>query len=146
MVTRSCKYLWQTKTLISSTTIVSVTTKPCRMVNCRDGFLPRKSHDPLITWSGKIMWQTKTIIFTLPIAIPMDTKLGRVLTYHERLPPIKLLDPIIAWSCKIKRQNGLARSRDKLKPLLYLNYHCLWSLDARLETYPEGLLSYSLKI
>ena len=40
-------------------------TKPKRMITYVDGFLPIKSHDPLITWSCKITWQTKIIISSL---------------------------------------------------------------------------------
>ena len=37
--------------------------------------------------------------------MPMATKLGRVVTYHEELPSIKSHDPL---------SRGLARSHDKL--------------------------------
>ena len=36
--------------------------------------------------------------------MPIATKLGRVVTYHEGLPPIKSHDPLITWSCKITWQ------------------------------------------
>ena len=36
--------------------------------------------------------------------MPMGTKLGRVVTYHEGIPPIKSRDPLITWSCEITRQ------------------------------------------
>ena len=29
------------------------------------------------------------------------TKLGTVVTFHERLPPTKSHDPLITWSCEI---------------------------------------------
>ena len=37
----------------------------------------------------------------------MVTKLGRVVTYHERHPPIKSHDFLITWSCKITQQTEL---------------------------------------
>ena len=36
--------------------------------------------------------------------MPMATKVGRVVTYHEGLPPIKSHDRLITWSCKITGQ------------------------------------------
>ena len=33
--------------------------------------------------------------------IPMVTKLGNVVTYHEELPLITLLDPLITWLCEV---------------------------------------------
>ena len=43
---------------------VTMATKLGRMY--RDGLLPIKPHDALITWSCEIKWQNKTIIFLLP--------------------------------------------------------------------------------
>ena len=36
--------------------------------------------------------------------MPMTTKFGRVLTYHEGLPSIKSHDPLIMWFCEITQQ------------------------------------------
>ena len=36
--------------------------------------------------------------------MPMTTKLGRVVTYHEGFPSIKSHDPLVVWSCKITWQ------------------------------------------
>ena len=44
------------------------------------------------------------------------TKLCRMQIYLKRIPPIKLFDPLVT---------GLARSRDRLKPL-YLHYHSVY--------------------
>ena len=30
--------------------------------------------------------------------MPITTKLGRVITYNEKLPPLKSCDPLITWS------------------------------------------------
>ena len=49
----------------------------------------------------------------------MVTKLDRMVTYLDGLPPMKLLDP---------RSRGLARSRDKRKPL-HLHYHRAYGLQ-----------------
>ena len=32
------------------------------------------------------------------ITIPINTKLGKVVNYCERLPPLKLLDPFVTWA------------------------------------------------
>ena len=68
-----------------------MTTKLDRMESDPDSLLPLKSHDPLIMWSGEITWQTKISSLT----IPMATKFGKVVIYHEELPLIKLLGPSI---------------------------------------------------
>ena len=36
--------------------------------------------------------------------MPMTTKFGRVLTYHEGLPSLKSHDPLIMWFCEITQQ------------------------------------------
>ena len=48
-----------------STARVPMANKLSRIVTYLDGLLPRKSHDPYITWSCKIMWETTTIISPL---------------------------------------------------------------------------------
>ena len=64
----------------------------------------------------------------------MATKLGRILTYLEQFLPINLLDPLVMWSCEITWQTKKLR----------LYYHRLIAAKlAKLQTYPEGLLSYS---
>ena len=64
----------------------------------------------------------------------MATKLGRILTYLEQFLPINLLDPLVMWSCEITWQTKKLR----------LYYHRFIAAKlARLQTYPEGLLSYS---
>ena len=76
----SCKVMWQTKIIISSTR-VSMTTKLDRMVTYFETLKKKsyihmndnltwwvttyKLHQPLITWSCKIKWKTKTIISPL---------------------------------------------------------------------------------
>lgn len=39
--------------------------------------------------------------------MPMATKLGGVVTYHEKLLPIKPHDTLITWSWKIRRQSKI---------------------------------------
>ena len=76
----SCKVMWQTKIIISSTR-VTMTTKLDRMVTYFETLKKKsyihmndnltwwvttyKLHQPLITWSCKIKWKTKTIISPL---------------------------------------------------------------------------------
>ena len=74
------------------------------------------------------MWQTKTIVST--VAVPMDIKTGRMVTYLERLLPTKSHDPSITCS---------STSCDKLKPL-YLHYnnayrHQIWQDVSYLQSY-----------
>ena len=35
--------------------------------------------------------------------MPMATKLGKMVTYHDGLLAMKSHDPLITWSCKITR-------------------------------------------
>ena len=69
------------------------------------------------------------------IFLPIFTKFGRMLSYHEDLPLVKSYDSLMKWSSEItwqltmnltstKRSMGtkFPRSRDKTKPL-YLHYH-----------------------
>ena len=42
----------------------------------------------------------KDCIYTT--TIPMITKLGKVVTYHEEFPHIKLCDPSMTWFCEVK--------------------------------------------
>ena len=44
---------------------------------------------------------TKNISITI---MPMTTKRGMVVTYHEELPPYRVNDPLITWSYKITWQ------------------------------------------
>ena len=39
--------------------------------------------------------------------MPMATKLGSLVTFHEGLPPIKSHDFLITWSCRITRHTEL---------------------------------------
>ena len=91
-------------------------TKLDRMVTYLEGFLPIKSHDPLITWPCKITWQAKTSTsllsqcwWTLNLAIWL-----LVLKSSHRSSYSNL------------QSRSLARSREKLKPL-YLCYHTAYS-------------------
>ena len=79
------------------------------MVTCFDGLLPITSYDRFITRSGDI---STTIVpmatelgsiksFRALITVHMAPKLGRMVTYHEKLPSIKSHDPFITWSCLI---------------------------------------------
>ena len=48
----------------------------------------------------KCTWPLKESVFKCYISTcrrPLDTNLGRVLTYHERLPPLNSNDPLITW-------------------------------------------------
>ena len=36
--------------------------------------------------------------------MPIVTKLGRVMSYYERLPSLKSYNPLITWSCEITQQ------------------------------------------
>ena len=64
-------------------------------------FLPIKSNNHIIMWFCKILWQTTNIFTT---AMPMATKLGRLVTYLGCLLPIKSNDHVIMWFCKITWQ------------------------------------------
>ena len=64
--------------------------------------------------SANICWWLSTT------TMPMATKLGRVVTYHEVLPPIKSCNPLTAWSCKITWQT---------KTITFPLPQCLWRLN-----------------
>ena len=80
-----------------STVRVPIATKLGRMITYLDGFLPEKSHNPLIMWSCNITWQTKIIIFLLPQFL-WPPNLGGNL---NGLLPIKLHGSLTLRSCKI---------------------------------------------
>ena len=93
-----------------STTTMSMATKLGRLTM---RLPPIKSQDPLITLSFERTWQAKTSLLPFPMArqnktvispLLQTTKLGKMLTYLERLPPINLLDFLVTWSCKITLQ------------------------------------------
>ena len=89
---------------------------------------PRALRDSAIIWSCAVMWQIKYVIFSLEwqqwipniykrhvrsrdrwhyiytTTMPMATKFGRKVIYHDRLPLIKLHDPLNAGPCKITWQ------------------------------------------
>ena len=64
--------------------------------------------------SANICWWLSTT------TMPMATKLGTVVTYHEVLPPIKSCNPLTAWSCKITWQT---------KTITFPLPQCLWRLN-----------------
>lgn len=49
-----------------------------------------KLHDTLIWWSCEITRKMKNVKF--PLIRPMDTKLGKIMTYYERLLKVTLRD------------------------------------------------------
>ena len=56
-------------------------------------YFPLKPHDSLITYYFEITWLTKNMVSTT--TMPMTTKLGKLMTYHEGLLTIKSQDPLI---------------------------------------------------
>lgn len=54
-----------------------------------------KLHDTLIWWSCEITRKMKNV--KSPLIRPMDTKLGKIMTYYERLPFLKSHYPLITW-------------------------------------------------
>ena len=110
LITWSCKITWQTKTIISPSTVPMVT-KLGRMVVYLGGLLTIiKSYNDLITWSCKVTWQTKTIS-TLPEWL-WPSNLARwwntTKTFHSK-------------SYLIFQSHGFVRSRDILSTL-YLHF------------------------
>ena len=73
----SCKFTWQTKTVVSLLCIATVrmTTKLGRMLTNLQ-VLPPMLLIPLVTWSYWIMWQTKTIISPLPLCLSPPNFVG----------------------------------------------------------------------
>ena len=59
--------------------------------------------------------------------IPITTKLGGVVTYHEGLSPIKSNDPLIMLSFKIKWQTkNISTTRVPLAKKTRQDHHLLW--------------------
>ena len=119
LITWTCKVTWQTKRI--STNTVTAAIKLDRM---NFGWLlPIKSHDPLITWSCQITWLTKTITYPPPQCL-----------WLPNMAAITLMD-FYSWRHMTLQSSGLARSRDKLKPLCLQNHsaccHQTW-LDVNL--------------
>ena len=54
-----------------------------------------KLHGTLIWWSCEITRKMKNV--KSPLIRPMDTKLGKIMTYYERLPFLKSHYPLITW-------------------------------------------------
>ena len=123
LITWSCEIPFQIKTFISPPTQCLW---PPNMVRCWHtfrGLLIINSFNALIMWSCKVTWQ-KHISAT---RVSMATKLGRMITYLDRLLPIKGYDPLITWFC------------DKPK-LLYLQYHRIYGHQlGRMMTYLKRL-------
>ena len=100
MVTWSCKITWQTKN--TSATTVSMSIKLGWMVTNLERLLPIILLYRLVcVFSRDHLTNLKHISTNKML---MTTKLGRGVTYHERVPPIKSHDPWITWSCKIMWQ------------------------------------------
>ena len=71
--------------------------KPCPVeINSNIGFKQ-------ILWIYVEFCSSNTKSIT-PTTMPMTTKLGRVVTYHETLQPIKSYDPLITWYFEIMWQ------------------------------------------
>ena len=107
LITWSCKVTWANENYFISTTRVTLTTKLGRMVSYLNGLLPIKSYEFLITWSCETTWKTKTIISIIPQCLWPPNLAGWWVT----LTGYYLKSYSTLWSL------GLARSRDKLKPL-----------------------------
>ena len=60
----------------------------------------------------KAMWQIKYIIFALAKVRPKSTKLGNMMTYHDKLPPLK-----VTWPSDHKTN---MRSPDNKKTLYFV--------------------------
>ena len=65
---------------------------------------------------------------TSTTTIPMDTELGRVITYHEGLLSIKSRDSFVTWSCEITWQT---KSLFPLPQYLWLPNMASWWLTLR---------------
>ena len=75
---------------------MAMVTELVRMVTHRLELSPIKSWEPLITWSSEVTWQTK--YFIPPFAEDMNTKLGRVVNYREKLQPLNSHDlNLVTW-------------------------------------------------
>ena len=98
--------------LISFQPNVPIATKLCRMVTYRDGPLPLKSIDHLITWSCKVTWQTKIIISLLQQRFWPPNLAGWKLTLMASCLK-SLIKPLITLSCEITWQT-MATRRDKM--------------------------------
>ena len=102
---------WTNSNYYNSSTRVAIATKLWWMVTWFNGLLPKNSHECFITWSSDITWQTKSIISPLPQCLWKPNWLRWWLIWRVYKPESQ----IVLWS------HGLARSRDKWKPL-YLHY------------------------
>ena len=71
---------------------MSMVTKLVRVVTNHKVLLPRNWHNPSMRWSCEVTSQFKSIIFSL--TEDMNTELGKVLSYCERLPLLKPYDPL----------------------------------------------------
>ena len=94
---------------------MSITTKYGRVVTYHEGLPPTKSHD---LWSGGGLGRSGDKLNRISTtAMPLATKLGRMLTYLEEFLLIRSDYPLIAWSCEITCQ---------IKSFISPLPQCLW--------------------
>ena len=104
-----------------------MTTKLGRMVIYLEVLLLKKSRGSWVTWSCEITWQTKSIVCSLQQCLWAPILARWWLTLRGSY----------LWTHMDLQSHGLARSRDKLKPL-YLYYQNGYSQ----ETWQDGDISW----
>ena len=72
-------------------------------------------------------------------AVPMATKLGRMMTYLEWLLPIKSHEHTIMWSCKI-----MSRTKIIIYPLIQCSWLSIWAEFSFIKP-PDPLILWSCK-
>ena len=70
-------------------------TKPVKVVAYRKELPPINCMASV--WDSLVSSRYKLNLLNLQLQKPMDTKLGQVLTYNDRLLPLKPHDPLITW-------------------------------------------------
>ena len=106
----SSQIMWQTKTIISTTTI-PLSNKLDGVVTYLERLLPIKSHDPLITWLARSLDKFKTYLHYCHVYDHQTWQGGDI---PWVAPTHKVTWPLTTWSCEVKWQ---------IKKNSYLHYN-----------------------
>ena len=60
-----------------------------------------KSPEPLILWSHMVLQDHVNYFSCCITTTTRPTKIGKVVTYYEKLQPIKSHNPLNTWSCEV---------------------------------------------
>ena len=102
LITWSYKITWQTKVIIS---LPPQCPWPPNLERWQFTSMGSCPYSHMTLWSsGLVRSHGKLDHYIFTTTVPMVTKLGKTVTYLDKLLLIKLHDPLITWPCKIMWQ------------------------------------------